>query len=289
MKTNIIFAFRENHRGGRPQFFLVLIRQLFLVSLLTANPLSFMYASPLNSNPITFASISAYFWKHFRYILLKHVAWTCALWILDKHGHTAWICIRTCNQGMQQVHQRGHTAYSEHVARKCSYCSTDMQQGHAAKTCRLDKLQGHAKLSCSIDMQHRHATLTSNMGMQQGHSIRCRKDMQQRYATCPGLISMLHGHAVNPSCIWTCSMDLDMLLVRASCPGCMDMLQAHNVYPCCMSVLFRNTKNMFRLLNSVKSKSPNILLVRWFSGLAEVGSRTSANANPLTIYIPLIR
>jgi hypothetical protein len=36
-------------------------------------------------------------------------------------------------------------------------------------------------------------------------------------------------------------------------------------------------------------KSANFLLVRKFSGLAEVGPWTSANANPLTIYIPLNR
>jgi hypothetical protein len=142
------------------------------------------------------------------------------------------------HKDMQQVHQCGYTVWTwsksmqqgsvATVVRTCSI-EIDTQQGHATKTCRLDKQQGHATLSCSIDMQHGQATWACNMDMQQGHSLTCRKDMHQGHATCPGVISLLHGHAVNPPCIWTRSMDLDMLLVRASCPGCMDMLHVRVV------------------------------------------------------------
>jgi hypothetical protein len=107
----------------------------------------------------------------------------------------------------------------------------DMQQGHATWACSMDMQP--AVLTCGQDMQHRQAagqaawtcSRASSMDMQQGkqhgHAAgTCNMGTQQGNAARKCSLGMLHVHAAR-------------------------LLHVHDACPHCMSMLFRNTENIF--------------------------------------------
>jgi hypothetical protein len=132
----------------------------------------------------------------------------------------------------------------------------DMQQGQQ---------NGHAAWTCSMVMQHGHSAWTYSMNMRPGHTVWTYSMDKQ------------HGHAAG-----TCSVEIQPVLAASSC--C--MLRVH-FYAACLYcsetlkyVLLMKTCEVYLVCQYT-----DVLLVRYFTGLAEVGSGTSANANLLTIYI----
>jgi hypothetical protein len=112
---------------------------------------------------------------------------------------------------------------------------------------------------------------------------------------CPYCVSMsvlrVHVHAACPcpyykSC--PCCMFMSML-TDYICP-CYMTTYVHAAFLCCMStsMLYVYVHGEWPI-NLIRKSADFLYGITLINGLAEVGTWTSANENPLTIYIPLIR